>query len=56
MFYVFKMMWHKVLFHIRCQPDYYNLTGAEDSRKYTASTTEYGKYEFPRVPFRMYVT
>ena len=30
---------------------YYNITVAEDSRKYTTFTTEYGKYEFLRVLF-----
>ena len=30
---------------------YCNITMAEDSRQYTAFTTEYGKYEFLRVLF-----
>ena len=34
---------------------YYNITIAEDSRQYTAFTTEYGKYEFLRIPSGIYV-
>ena len=33
----------------------YNITIAENSRQYTAFTTEYGKYEFLRVPFGIHV-
>ena len=29
---------------------YYNITVTEDSKTYTAFTTEYGKYEFPWIP------
>ena len=35
---------------------YYNITIAEDSRQYTAFTTEYRKYEFLRVPIGIHVT
>ena len=30
---------------------YYNITIAENSRKHTAFSTEYGKYELVKVPF-----
>ena len=35
---------------------YCNITVAKESRKYTVFTTEYGKYEFLRLPFEMHVT
>ena len=34
---------------------YYNITAAEDNTKYTAFTTEYGKYKFLCVPFGIHV-
>ena len=35
---------------------YYNITVAEDGRKYTIFTREYGKFEFPCVLFRIDVS
>ena len=34
---------------------YNNITMIENSKKYIAFTTEYGKYEFPCVPFSIHI-
>ena len=48
---ILKIPWHKLFSTLDVRSDYYNINVAEGSHKYTAFTTEYGKYEFLHVPF-----
>ena len=48
---LFNITWSKVILILDVRYGYYNIKGAENSRKYTAFITEYDKCEFLLVPF-----